>query len=115
MDDIKEELIKKLDEGILCGVTHPDGKDRKAADFIIQPTKELDIGIDMTVIIPLCNECLSALEVKNQALFYCIDCRRAQFISMRGAEGFVNQNLLFGKLCPYCKPQEPPYIDLVSQ
>ncbi len=68
----------------ICKLNHEDDKPRRACDYIICPmgTKDGDITeiVNDFATIPVCEECMAAIQGDEWILFYCLSCGSSQWI-----------------------------------
>ncbi len=104
-------LLAQLDDEY-CALNHGPAtqlEKRSAVDFIIQPIgyKENDIEeiAVREMIIPVCIECMNALQGTEWVLFYCIDCCASQWVLKTYSKNRYRHTILWLKGCPECSKE----------
>lgn len=92
-----------------CELNHgPDtnSKDYKAVNYIVMPfgytEKEIEDISVRELVIPVCQECLDAMQQQEWTLLYCFECCRSQWVLRKLAKNRYRHHVLWLRGCPNC-------------
>lgn len=91
-----------------CQLNHGarDPKPHPAVDYLVLPIgkiqKDGKSSNHSELVIPICQECLEALNDEAWTLLYCLDCNESQWILRELAKMKYRHNIIWLRGCPKC-------------
>jgi len=92
-----------------CELNHGPSTNHKkfpAVDYIIQPfgytVNDIEEVAVREMIVPVCADCLKALQGNDWTLFYCFECCSSHWVYKKLAKNRYRHNILWLRGCPEC-------------
>lgn len=108
MDQIITDYIMRANlDGQTCALKHSkeDPSEKHiAVNYLVQNIGNQFNTITDTLSIPICQDCVEALQGNNWVLLYCVNCNRSQWVYKRFAKRYYknSEHVLFLTACPHC-------------
>ncbi len=105
--DVVASIFSLQDEK--CQLSHSGGKAEPAVDYLCQTmgrlSSENSVKIEHELRIPICSDCVDALESDEWVLFYCINCCSSSWhLKAISKHSFPQgEKLRWFDRCPNCK------------
>lgn len=104
-------LLAELDSEH-CQLNHGPGVDTSriaATDYLVQPVgyrerADCDI-VTREMVVPVCFDCVQALQGEEWTLFYCLDCGESRWVCRQKAKNRYRHHVLWLKGCPECSSE----------
>jgi len=101
-------LLAELDSEH-CQLNHGPGVDTRqiaATDYLVLPvgydeSADCDV-VTREMVIPVCFDCIQALQGEEWTLLYCLDCGESQWVKRQIAKNRYRHHVLWMKGCPEC-------------
>ena len=116
LDNSLYEMISRVElDGETCGLKHSKedpSENHPATNYLCQHVNDNISGEVFQLRIPICDECVEALNDPNWILAYCINCNSSQWIFRPRAKNIhpEGNGIYWCDVCPFCAEIADEYI-----
>ena len=85
---------------------HTHHEKRPAVDYLVQPfgkvVNEIEEVVAREIVVPICRDCVSALQGEEWTLLYCFECGGSRWVYRQLAKNRYRHSILWLRGCPDC-------------